>query len=116
MTWGTQDGSTVTGYNTTGDGYVTNGIPASTGTNGGYIKGMTGHKFGLIPIASECGQGSATTYVPDGGWIYNNGVYYACVGGTWNYATYAGAFCVNLYLVVSYRTTYIGASLSYKKG
>ena len=116
MTWGTQDGSTVTGYNTTGDGYVTNGIPASTGTNGGYIKGMTGHKFGLIPIASECGQGSATTYVPDGGWIYNNGVYYAFVGGNWNGTTRAGAFCVYLNNVVSSRYPNFGASLSYKKG
>lgn len=116
MTWGTQDGSTVTGYNTTGDGYVTNGIPASTGTNGGYIKGMTGHKFGLIPIASECGQGSATTYVPDGGWIYNNGVYYAFVGGYWDYTSCAGAFSVALNDAVSHRYTSVGASLSYKKG
>jgi len=116
MTYGTQDGSTVSGYNTTGNGYVTQDIPASTTTSGGYIKGMKAHKFGLIPIPNECSQGSATTFVPDGAWIYNNGTYYACVGGFWSAATIAGAFCVYLSSAVSDTGSFVGASLSYKAG
>lgn len=115
MTYGTQDGSTVTGYNTTGNGYVTDGIPAATSTNGGYIKKMKFHKFGLIPEPEQY-SGSATTDYCDYEWIYNNGTYYAYVGGAWFNTTGAGAFFVALSHVVSARATALGASLSYKAG
>ena len=55
------DGSTVTGYNTTGSGYVEYEI--FTGTNGSYINSFKVTAGGLIPATSS---GSSTTYACDG--------------------------------------------------
>ena len=109
MTHGTQDGSTVNGYNFDGSGYVSiNTLPSSF-----WIKTMTRHKFGLLPAA---GAGSATTDYADYCWTNNSQVNYALVGGNWDYTTNAGAFFVSLYSTASAAATSIGASLSYKKG
>ena len=58
------DGSTVTGYNTTGSGYVEYEI--FTGTNGSYINSFKVIAGGLIPATSS--GGSSTTYACDGLW------------------------------------------------
>ena len=109
MTHGTQDGSTVNGYNFDGSGYVSiNTLPSSF-----WIKTMTRHKFGLLPAA---GAGSATTDYADYCWTNNSQVNYALVGGDWNSAADAGAFYVDLLSTASSTNASLGASLSYKKG
>lgn len=54
---GTKDGSTVIGYNQTGNGYIDNGTtPYSTGSiQKGFIQKMSYNKYGFMPavIADE---------------------------------------------------------------
>ncbi|MCM1440366.1 MAG: hypothetical protein NC131_14350, partial [Roseburia sp.] len=89
FTHGTQDGSTVTGYNTTGNGYLDMG---TCPTSSFWIKTMYFSKFGLIPKA---GAGSETTDYAD--YCYSaSGTYYALVGGAWSAGGRAGPFYVSL--------------------
>ena len=71
FTYGTEDGSSVIGYNTTGEGY----IPTSNNYNDfetenghGYQKSVIFNKFGYFPDANTVGQGSATTDMCDYHW------------------------------------------------
>ncbi len=104
MTYGQSDGSTVDGYNTTGDGYIT--IPNATpsGTTGMYISKMVFDDHGLIP---KTVSGSGTTYYTDGLYFNNSQVDYAFVGGCSDTKLLAGA----LYSYLSYEAykTYWGA-------
>ncbi|MCM1215478.1 MAG: hypothetical protein NC548_13275, partial [Lachnospiraceae bacterium] len=79
MTYGTQDGSTVTGYNLDGSGYVTTGNVV-TSDKSGYIGKMKGHKFGLIPDPNNLTASDTTGYA-DYEWFYKSDIYYAFVGG-----------------------------------
>lgn len=95
-------------YNTTGSGYKnTNLTPA--GTSGGYVSGDNMSDQGLLPVTAS---GSQTTYVCDGLWFNNSQVDYAIVGGASDNGFLAGAFCVNLYDIVSYSSWDVGAALS----
>ena len=108
LTAGKADGSTVDGYNTTGDGY----IPISgLATSNGYIKKMLGSKFGLFP--SEIG-GSSSTYYGDYFYTNNSQVNYAYVGGYWNDGLACGPWYSDLGSTVSYSDWGIGASISCK--
>lgn len=109
MTYGTQDGSTVTGYNFDGTGYT----QINTCPNSVWLKGMTFHQFGFFPKTKG---GSSSTYYSDHFFANNSQVNYATVGGGWLYGTYAGAFTLSLTTTASYAFESIGASLSYKKG
>ena len=60
ITIGTKDGSTTTGYNGDGDGYLRVEGP-SAGCNG-YISKMKTYKWGRLPVASS---GSNATYEAD---------------------------------------------------
>lgn len=93
MTYGQSDGSTVDGYNTTGDGYIVVPNATPSGTSGGYISGMVFDKHGLIP---KIASGSATTYYTDGLWIDNSQVNYATVGSGSSFGHLAGALCSGL--------------------
>ena len=109
LTHGTQDGSTVTGYNLTGDGYLTvNTLPSS-----GWINAMTFHKGGLFPKTLG---GSETTGYADYCYTNNSQVNVAFCGGGWSDGTYAGAFYANLDSAASTSDTHVGGSLSYKQG
>lgn len=85
LTCGTHDGTTVTGYNDTGNGYLTVGsiknYTSTTGTYGGYISGMLMGFYGRIPIIPK---GSSTTYETDKfEYKYDNeNTYFAIVGKT----------------------------------
>lgn len=110
MTYGQFDGSTVDGYNTTGDGYIElkNSIPSNAN---GYISKMLLNKSGLIPIA---GSGSSTTYYCDGLWINNSSLTYACVGSDSYFGATAGAWGTAFNNVLGYAQWDFGASISCK--
>lgn len=112
LTYGTADGSTVTGYNQNGNGYITVSNATPSGTSGGYInvcKLIEG--FGRIPVTAS---GSETTFEKDGLWFNNSQTDYAIVGGSSVVAGFCGAFAVYLYVAVSFSLWSIGASLSCK--
>lgn len=94
LTWDKTDGSSINGYNTTGNGYIE--IPDSTisGTSGSCITESYTTEFGEFP--KKLG-GSETTYDTDGYW-YNNGGY-AIVGSNGNTHNFlTGALCISMYI------------------
>ena len=107
MTHGIEDGSTATGYNTDGTGYIATGktIGAS-----GYISKMDASENGLLPVSAS---GSDSTHYCD--YVYqNSGISFAVVGGHSRGGSYCGAFYAGLENSASYAHWYIGASISYK--
>lgn len=108
LTYGQQDGSTVDGYNETGNGYITHG---SAPSSEGYISAMNISDKALTP---KTAGGSDSTYYTDYVWVNNSQVNYALVGGRWDTALLCGIFCVALYVPVSDTSTRIGAALSCK--
>lgn len=93
LTYGTKDGSTVTGYNQTGNGYIDNGTaPYSNG----YVQKMSYNKYGFIPAVVS--GGNQSTYYAD--YHYQNENYtetiYALFGGSSADGLYAGAFFLAL--------------------
>lgn len=110
LTHSTADGSTVTGYNITGSGYINTGLKCS-GTNGGYISKVTYNSKYAIPTVAS---GSETTYYADGLWFNNSITAFAFVGGDCNSGSLCGAFCLYLYNLASYAGWNIGAALSCK--
>ena len=77
MTYGTADGTTANGYNTTGDGYHINTV-ARPSSN--YVKSCKFGDFGYLPLSTT--GGSASTYYADY-WYTNNSVLtFALVGGS----------------------------------
>ena len=111
MTHGTEDGSTVTGFNTDGTGYVA--IPNSTpsGTSGGYISGWSKSEYGMIPLVAS---GTSGTYLCDGLWFNNSGTMFALVGGGSYYSWLCGAFFSDLHCWAGNRYWAVAAALSYK--
>ena len=110
MTYDQTDGSTVDGYNTDGSGYINAG---SIGTTATWVfpKHMIVRENILL---AQTNGGSETTYYCDGTYLAASGTFYAVVGGVWNDAGRAGAFCVNLSAAVSYTNATDGAALSCK--
>lgn len=111
MTHGTEDGSTVTGFNTSGSGYVA--IPNSTpsGTIGGYISSWSKSEYGMIPLVAS---GTSGTYLCDGLYFDNSDTRFALVGGRSDYSWRCGALCSNLNGWAGSRGWNIGAALTYK--
>jgi hypothetical protein len=111
LTYGTQDGSTVTGYNEDGNGYISTGVNA--GSSSGYILDMLFSGDGYMIPKSQ--GGSETTHYPDYVYLTSSGTYYAYRGGDCGgNRRYAGAFCVRLYNAASYSYWLIGSALSCK--
>lgn len=108
LTYGKQDGSTVEGYNTTGEGYISHGTMG--GTSGGYISHVNATDRGITP---ETMSGSDSTFYCDGAWFNNSGTMYAFVGTLWSNDLLAG-FAVGLYGAVSVSSTRFGSALSCK--
>lgn len=78
MTYGTSDGSTVDGYNVTGDGYIAVQDATPSGSNGGYTSSCKFTEHGIIPKAA---YGSETKKYCDTLYYNNNNVCYALIGG-----------------------------------
>jgi hypothetical protein len=110
LTYGQQDGSTVDGYNTTGDGYISMGITPE-GTSGGYISEMNFNEFGMF---GKTVSGSATTHYCDGQWFNNSGDRYELAGGTSHNGLPCGALCSALSSTAGSVTWNDGAAVSYK--
>ena len=53
LTRGTHDGSTVTDYNTDGNGYKTIANATPAGSSGGYISSMKTEAFGRLPVTAS---------------------------------------------------------------
>ena len=111
LTRGTKDGSTVSDYNTDGNGYKTVSGATPSGSSGGYINSMKTEGFGRIPITAS---GSSSTFEADGLYYNNSGTMYAVVGGYWAYGLPCGPFCANLYNAPSHSSSAYGAALSCK--
>ena len=110
LTYGQEDGSTVMGYNLTGNGYISIGAVPS-GTSGGYINEMEFLENGMFP---KVVSGTADTYYCDGLWYSNSGVKVARVGGGSYSGARVGAFCSVLDRAASNSSWDGGASLSCK--
>ncbi len=110
LTYGTEDGSTATGYNETGSGYIAIGA-APSGTSGGYISKAALTQWGIFPCEAS---GSSSTFYCDGLWFNNGQTDYALVGGACSYGSLVGAFASYLDNVPSRVHCHLGASLSCK--
>lgn len=110
-TYGTEDGSTEVGFNTTGQGYkVTNeALPSADGANGDCIQKMKFVENGMSPLTAS---GTSSTYYCDGLWTNNAQVNYAIRGSCAN-GEVCGAFSLSLSTPVG-AFWYVGASLSCK--
>ena len=110
---GTSDGSTVSDFNFTGEGYITlNELPTISGTSGGYIsKEQTVNDIGTFPIVIS---GSSTTNECDGMWYNNSGTMVALRGGSSLDGALCGVFCSGLNTPASNASWAIGSSVSYK--
>lgn len=62
LTYGQEDGSTVTGYNFTGNGYSDCGTSQTIVQKSSYIDKMIYSNFGIIPIPQESGGSGSTNY------------------------------------------------------
>jgi hypothetical protein len=112
LTWGTEDGTTVTGYNTDSTGYINLGAVGGSGTRGGYISKVKYDKNGLY---AHTASGSSTTKYCDGLW-WNVGLASACaiVGGRSSSGALCGAFACSLSNAASVVDWSIAAALSCK--
>ena len=113
LTEGTQDGSTVTGFNFTGEGYISlNELPVPSGTSGGYISQCeTVDDIGTFPVVVS---GSSSTNECDGMWFNNSGTMVALGGASSLLGALCGLFAVALTDPVSHASWNIGSSVSYK--
>lgn len=112
MTYDMSDGSTVVGYNLSGNGYVEVCPVNNYGYN--YISKQKYSKYGLI---SSSYNGSATTYYCDFfGTLTSNGTYYCLTGGSRseNNAKGVGIFYNNTSNGVSWTNDSVNATLSCK--
>lgn len=111
LTYGTKDGSTVIGYNQTGNGYIDNGTaPYSNG----YVQKMSYNKYGFMPAVVT--GGSQSTYYADYHYQHAGytGTMYALFGGYSDYNLHTGAFYLNLNYAPGITYWPIAASLSCK--
>lgn len=111
MTYGTEDGSSATGFNFDGTGYATISGATPSGTSGGYINKWKKTMYGLIPYQAS---GSQTTYMCDGLWFTNGQNRYALVGGSSSDILRCGAVCSNLSDASSTAWWSYGAALTCK--
>lgn len=111
LTYGTKDGSTVIGYNQTGNGYIDNGISPHSN---GYVQKMSYNKYGFMP-AVVTGGSQSTCYAD---YHYQNtnytGIIYALFGGSSADGLGTGAFYLRLYDAPEGMLWVFAASLSCK--
>ena len=109
MTYGTADGSTATGYNPTGNGYISNGT--SPGENN-WVSKMNFNEYGMIPVSME--NGSSSTYYTDYYYQNNSIISYLLAGGAAGNSLNSGGFYFYLSNSTSYSHWGISAALSCK--
>lgn len=109
LTAGTKDGTTVTGYNVDGTGYLT--VSDTYAGSGGYISECDVESYGRIPIEYS---GSKTTYECDYCSSANLDDYFALIGGFVNDSENRGPFGIVLNKEQDYKSSSINAALSCK--
>jgi hypothetical protein len=110
LTYGTQDGSSASEYNTDGTGYISE----NTVSDSGYISEMTFDATRAIMVP-KTGSGSSSTYYADHMYTPSSGgTCYAFFGGNWVDSARCGAFCANLVRAASNAAADLGAALSCK--
>lgn len=123
-TWGKEDGSSVEGYNTTGDGYLNLGnaplklneaVPEGDSYVNGYIKDMIFDSSGcMLPSAMGDGAGSSTYYT-DGCWFNDyQSDRYPRFGGYLHHGSACGAFALSVHNPASTADWSFGSALSLK--
>lgn len=109
--YSTSDGSTTSGYNSTGSGYINTGV-VPTGSNY-YLRYNNFANGTMIPYEAD---GSSTTYYCD--YFYyttsSSKTAYALCGGVYYSESLCGAFYVYLGYAASISLSYLGASLSFR--
>ena len=95
LTYNTEDGTSVVGYNLTGNGYILTDVPAPSGTSGSYYSDLVITPLGLFP--TKASGGSATTHFCDGLWYDNSDDTYHCHGGASDDGNSDGLFATSLY-------------------
>ena len=110
MTHSQIDGSTVTGFNRSGEGYITTGfVPPAA--NASYIsRYMPMGKYGMFPWAVA---GSSSTYYCDGMWTNNGQLDQLIIGGSVYRGALCGAFCFSVNFLPTITSWDFGASPSY---
>ena len=109
--YSTSDGSTTSGYNSTGSGYINTGV-VPTGSSS-YLRYNNFANGMMIPYDAD---GSNTTHYCD---YFNytttsTRTAYARCGGDSGSESYCGAFYVSLYAAASGSNSWLGASLSFR--
>lgn len=112
-TYGTEDGSTVSAYNLTGDGYVSVGA-TPTGTSGQYLCEMLFSPRGILPKKADNTVGASSKYYCDGFWFNNSGTRVPYRGGVSIDGAGDGVFYAYLGTDASVAGWYLGAGLSCK--
>lgn len=111
LTNSTVDGSTVTGYNRTGNGYIDTGVDVPSASES-YIKEISGNEKCVTAPVTVSGA-SSTTYYCDAAWSAG-GTTQLILGGRVANGASAGLFAFDVDSAPSYATWSFGASLSYK--
>lgn len=113
MTHSTIDGSTVTGFNRTGNGYISTGFvpPAASESYISRFEPLGGGKYGIVP---KVVSGSSSTYYCDAAWTNNGQLDQLILGGSVNDGSLAGAFCFSVNNLPTNTHWNVGASPSYR--
>lgn len=108
LTYSTDDGSSGTGYNLTGVGYVDEGVALSAS---GFVKSMKFSERGFTPLNAG---GTSSTYWCDYYINKTSGTFQLMVGGDTSAAVGGGAFEINLALSIDNLAEKVASSLSCK--
>ena len=111
MTRSTADGSTTTGYNRTGAGYINTGLTTEGDYNAAYISRVHAGKYGFLVAKAA---GSSTTFYADGHWSARTGTRMLLRGGNCNCGALCGAFAFSVCELPTAAYWAFGASLSYR--
>lgn len=103
-----EDGSTVTGYNLTGDGYIE--IGEVSGSSDGWIKDIY-PEYGIFP--KVLGGSSSTFFTSTVSWTSTTAISYGMFGGSAYKTSLCGLFTLS-YPIISYSNWSSGASLCCK--
>lgn len=91
LTYGMEDGSNISGYNATGEDYITANTTALSGTSGSYISNSKYTNDGIFP---QVMSGSQATFMCDACWYNNTGQRFARFGGDSHYGNSNGMFAL----------------------
>ncbi len=111
MTRSTADGSTTTGYNRTGIGYINTGLTTEGDYSAAYISRVHAGKYGFLVAKAA---GSSTTFYADGHWSARTGTRMLLRGGACDAGALCGAFAFTVNVLPAAAHWDFGASLSYR--